>query len=53
MHMDMKVIGVTDVKSEAIFDLHACLEAVVASEAAKFQSHLLPLSTQVYRAIAL
>ena len=34
MHMDMYVIGVTDFKSEAIFDLRGCLEAVVALEAA-------------------
>ena len=31
---------VTDFKSEVIFDISGCLEAVVASEAAKIQSHL-------------
>ena len=35
MHMDKYVIGVTDFKTEVIFDLRGCLEAVVASEAAK------------------
>ena len=35
MHMDKQVIGVTDFKSEVILDLQGCLEAVVASEAAK------------------
>ena len=35
MHMDKLVIEVTNFKSEVRFDLRGCLEAVVASEAAK------------------
>ena len=35
MHMDKYVIGVTDFKSEVIFDLKGCVEDEVASEAVK------------------
>ena len=35
MHMDKYVNEITDFKSEVRFDLQGCLEAVVASEAAK------------------
>ena len=37
MYMDMKVIEVTNFKSEARFNLRGLLEAVLASEAVKRQ----------------
>ena len=40
MHMDKYVIGVTDFKSEVIFDISGCLEDEVTSEAAK-RAHIM------------
>ena len=49
MYMDMRIVRVTDLKSEVRFNLGGCLEAVVASEAAKRAHTIYAICTWISR----